>query len=315
MASKKVRKGLERRSTPSTRRGSRDLAKGDRPSLLSALQKEFGSAAGETDLFHLVDVGHDGRMIERCRKVHGLELIGRSHDGLCYFGTAARSTEPMVELRPIVEVDNKGTDPTTAAKNLADYLSLCAYAISFGRTAAEWRACERESRQDNDFLELRERLCALPGVTLPAKPWLLQRDLPPFDSSASSAERPLEARVKELFERDLSRLKLLLLLDEVVAAEGKTVLRVLVDGPSELAEVLPSQPFVHDALRAHLTNLRDAFPTRHFKVEILYDTLSDESLSGHARSRESWRRLSLAMKLAGQEALYDELLRRSTQAR
>ncbi len=273
---------------------------------LTALVAEFRRDRG-SDLFSLVDPVQNKFIIAECRNEHHFELIGRSHDA-CYFGVPPTGAEP-VDARVVVAVDNKGMDPKVVADNLADYLSICAYSIAYGTNPAEWRALENESMEDDDFNELRKRLCTLPGVSVPAAPWKLTRSDPWETESPPPSAPNIPCELESIFERDLAKLRLLLLFDGASEAKGKTTIAITIDGPRELAKVLPSHPLVIDALRAYGASLRKRFPGRKFKLEISYDSLVPDDLTKAERASTSWRGLEVALRLAGKSDVYEQLLR------
>jgi hypothetical protein len=284
---------------------------------LTALEKQFRASWGE-DLFSLVDSKHDKDIIAYCRNEHGIELLGRSHDGLCYFGTATDSAEQVIDRRPVVMVDNKGIDPEIVANNLADYLSLCATSISWGTSPVEWKDLQEEATQNPDFLALRKRLLAIPGVKLLARPWELQRSLPSFARASASTQdldaggdASLQTAIEELFDRELAKLCLLLVIDDITEIDdGKVQINVLIDGPPQLEDVLPEHPIIREGLTAFMASLRVAFPGRELTIATCYATLIDESLPAERRSLESWKRLAIALRLAGREDVYQELRKR-----
>ncbi len=68
----------------------------------AALEREFRGAGAE--IFHLVD----------------------------------RKAKEPIDERPIIQVDSKGVGPEIVTRNLADYLSLSAYATVWDSTPQEW---------------------------------------------------------------------------------------------------------------------------------------------------------------------------------
>ncbi len=284
------------KAKPVTPFGSQKLGK-----TYLGLLEEFGAEWGN-DVFSVVGTkkNQDAYVIDYCRKEHGIELIGRSHGGLCFFGISPSGDEPTVDQRPVLLVDNKGTGPEIAAKNLADYLSLCAYARTWGRTPKQWAALRKEDLADEEFQQISERLLGIPSVKLPREPWKLQQALPKLKIATNPTDQ-----FQSLFAKAVGKLSLLLVWDEMT---DDTTIGVLVDGPSELEDILPSHPLVVDPLKAFVTSLRSAFPNKKFRVGVSYDTLGADGTSETERANASWKRLETALKNAGKMDVYAELV-------
>jgi hypothetical protein len=283
------------------------------PTLDGLLALEAKKATWDQELFQLVD---DDTMVTYCRDEYSIELLGRSHDGLAFFGVPLESSATTIDQRPIVLVDDKGTDPTVVAKNLAEFLSLLAYSPStWGDSKASWKKCAASSLESypQDVPRLRELLCELPGVVLPTEPWKLQvqlptvayRPLPGSEASVRESEEALTERIKKVFAAETRGLDLLLVFDEV--REDDDVLRVCVilDAPVEVKSILAAHPVVRAPLAAFLTRVRRELPDRKIKIALSLESLSNPDDD----DVRPWRSLRIALKAAGKPELYNELLK------
>jgi hypothetical protein len=282
------------------------------PTLDGLLLLHKKKASWDQELLQLVVDGNE--IATYCREEYSVELLGRSHDGLAYFGVPLESAAPTVDQRPIVLVDNKGIDPEVVSRNLAEFLSMLAYSpATWGDSKAAWKKCAAESLASypEDVPRLRELLSEIPGVVVPDEPWKLQarlptvafRALPGTEASARASNEALTDRIKKIFTTEMRGLDLLLVFDEVTYDDEVTRVCLILDAPIEVRSTLAAHPVVRGPLAAFLAHVRRELPERKFKIALSLESLSDAD----AEEVDPWRSLRIALKVAGKPELYFEL--------
>ncbi len=297
---------------PTQTKASLRFDKPNGPTLDALLMLHAKKASWDQELLQLVV--DDDDIPTYCREEYSIEVLGRSHDGLAYFGVPLVSAAPTVDQRPIVLVDNKGTDPEVVAKNLAEFLSMLAYSpATWGDSKATWKKCAAESLASypEDVPRLRELLTEIPGVVVPDEPWKLQTQLPTVsflplpgsDASARASSEALTERIKKIFTTEMRGLDLLLVFDEVTYDDEVTRVCLILDAPTEVRSVLAAHPLVRAPLAAFLAHVRRELPERKFKIALSLESLAEAG----SDDVDPGRSLRIALKVAGKPELYFEL--------
>ena len=249
--------------------------------VLEALQRIRNLGGADNELFYLV--GPDGlpTWAKKCRELFGVEIVGRCFDQLGYFGFPLRWDAATIDAHPVVAVDDKGNGPRVVAANLADFLSLTAYcATAWGDDPEGWRAAREEAlanREEQAILE--KQLCALPGVSLPSEPWVLQEKLPKVTFApppgAPLREETLDEEAGEVFQRHAERTRSQLLVSLYEAnldAKAKAVRFVVnVNCPEEWADEVMAHPAAREPLKAFLAEMRQRHPDLQFAIDLSFE--------------------------------------------
>lgn len=267
----------------------------------------LGPFGGE--LFFLIDDTVEGKMILFGRETYDIEILGRAYNGLTFWGVPRAWEAPTVDQHPIILVDNKGMDPGVVATNLAEFLGQIAFSPEVsGSTRHEWERARRESIEDHGALmhQIGEKLCSLPGVSMPKEPWIAKR-LPtvPFQPTRGGTPRT-EEDVHDVIE-DAYTLAFKSLLfhpssDEIEVSKRGVAIRVALDAPEGTSDALEANAIVAGPLHVFREALRQNLPGAKIVVELVNDCLSDDD-------DDAWRRLKIAIvDQAKQPALFAELL-------
>lgn len=268
-------------------------------------------AGWDHELFDLVDPKRDAAVIAHCRDEYSVDLIGRSHDQLAFFGVPRTADAETVDQRPVVLVDNEGSGPEVATRCLADFLSLIAYApAAWGDSPKRWRECAADSVEHwpKDTARLQKLLCTLPGVELLEEPWKLQRHLPkvtykPLAGSKASARLDPEAfatRIQKIFAEETPGMDLLFVFDVVQARGDELRICLIVDAPLELRTTLAAHPLIRAPLAKFLLRARTELPERKLKIALSFENLANPD----APDFDPWRTFRIALKAAGKPELY-----------
>jgi len=267
-----------------------------------------GAANWNLELFRLLNDEEDGEFIAAAKKHHGVLLLGRSHDELCYFGVEEESNARSQSNQPVVLMDNKLSDPEICAKNLGDFLSLIAYSPStWGSSPKEWADCAAAAEADHgeDAARLRAFLLTLPGVKETSSPWLLQKKLPKLTSAITKTAGG--AGVGDLWKAFFEgATQLLLVFDGIEEREDDIAINIIVDAPKETHATLQTHDVVLKPLKAFLAKVRAEIPNQKFKLRLTFEELGSET---RPRARDDvWKSLRLALGPEG-APLFRELTR------
>jgi len=268
-------------------------------------------------LFSLIDEDVDGKAILFGREQYDIEILGKAFTGLVYWGIPRVWDAPTIDKHPIVIVTNKGTDPSVVAGDLATFLGDIAYSPEVrGGSKHEWERARRESIEDHGELvrALGEKLCSLPGVTMPKEPWIAKRppevSFKPASVSAAAASaasrQPTEEDIHDIIE-DAYTLAFKSLLfhpsaDEIEVNKKGVGIRVALDAPEGTSDALEANAIVAQPLHVFREALRQGLPGAKIVVELVNDCLSDDD-------EDAWRRLKIAVvDQAKQPELFKQLL-------
>jgi len=307
---------------------TKTAAKADKPAAAPAASNDaFAKPLGATleglaklgpvggALFSLIDEEVDGKAILFGREQYDMEILGKAFTGLVYWGIPRAWDAPTIDKHPIVIVTNKGTDPSVVAPDLATFLGDIAYSPEVrGASKHEWERARRESIEDHGELvrALGEKLCSLPGVTMPKEPWMAKRlpevKLAPRSASAAAAasRQPTEEDIHDIIE-DAYTLAFKSLLfhpsaDEIEVNKKGVAIRVALDAPEGTSDALEANAIVAQPLHVFREALRQGLPGAKIVVELVNDCLSDDD-------EDAWRRLKIAVvDQAKQPELFKQLL-------
>jgi len=268
---------------------------------------ELGPFGGE--LFYLVDGSTEGAMITQCREHYNIEVLGRSHDKLAYFGVPRTWDAKTVDQHPIVLVDSKGQRPHVVAENLAQFLGDIAWSPGAlgGQTKQEWERAKRETLEDHGELvrTIADKLCSLPGVTMAKAPWLTKK-LPVVPLQARPPEAVSAEDIEDVIDEAYTAAFKSLLFhpspDEVEVNKRGVSIRVALDAPEGTSDALEANAIVAGPLHQFRETLRTKLPGAKVAIELVNDCLSDDV-------EDAWRRLKIAIvDQAKQPALFQALL-------
>jgi len=269
---------------------------------------KLGPVGGE--LFSLIDETVDGEFILAGREQYDIELLGRAYTGLVYWGVPRAWDAPTVDQHPIVIVSKKGGGaPTVVAPDLATFLGNIAYSPEVsGATRHEWERARRESLEDLGELvrQLGDKLCTLPGVTMPKEPWMAKRlpvvPLEPRVEVKVRTEEDVHDIIEDAYTLAFKSLLFHPSSDEIEVSKRGVAIRVALDAPDGTSDMLEANAIVAQPLHIFREALRQNLPGAKIVVELVNDCLSDDD-------EDAWRRLKMAVvDQAKQPALFTALL-------
>ncbi len=304
-------------------KAAKPAAKAAKPASTAPATDAFDKSLGETleglarlgavggELFSLIDETVDGKMILHGREHYDLEILGRAYTGLVYWGVPRAWDAPTVDKHPIVIVTNQGSDPSVIAPDLATFLGDIAYSPEVrGASRHEWERARRESIEDQGELvrQLGEKLCSLPGVTMPKEPWMGKRlpvvALQPRVAVSVRTEEDVHDVIEDAYTLAFKSLLFHPSADEIEVSKRGVAIRVALDAPEGTSDALEANAIVAGPLHVFREALRQNLPGAKIVVELVNDCLSDDE-------DDAWRRLKIAVvDQAKQPELFAQLLSR-----
>ncbi len=268
---------------------------------------KLGPVGGE--LFSLIDDSVDGEVILAGREQYDIEILGRAYSGLVFWGVPRIYEAPTIDQHPVVIVSKKGGEPQVVAADVATFLGNIAYSPEVsGATRHEWERARRESLEDHGELvrQLGDKLCTLPGVTMPKEPWMAKRlpvvPLQPRVESKPRTEEDVHDIIEDAYTLAFKSLLFHPSADEIEVSKRGVAIRVALDAPEGTSDTLEANAIVAQPLHVFREALRQNLPGAKIVVELVNDCLSDDD-------EDAWRRLKIAVvDQAKQPALFTALL-------